>query len=225
MSLILAIETATPSGSVALIENHQLLGVQFYNLEKSHSSLLHVMIEQLMANCQRELSELKAVAISEGPGSYTGLRIGTSAAKGLCFSLDVPLISVNSLEGMAYQVYRYHHDHLMFCPMMDARRMEVYTLLLNQDFSLIKPTEPIVLEDDYLQKELVDQKILFFGDGAHKFRNVVKSKNAIFLNDIHPSATEIGLLAAKKFDESNFENVISFEPFYLKEFRIIPSKK
>ncbi len=225
MPLILAIETATPCGSVALIKDHQLVGSQFYKLEKSHSSLLHVMTKQLMENAQMDFSDIDAVAISEGPGSYTGLRIGVSAAKGLCYSLDVPLISVNSLEGMAYQVRRYHPEGYYFCPMMDARRMEVYTSLFDERFNLVKETEPVILDEGYLKTELTENRILFFGDGALKFKTVVSDNHAVFLDEVFPSAEEIGLLGAKKFDESKFENVVSFEPFYLKEFRIIPSKK
>ncbi|MFY0627961.1 MAG: tRNA (adenosine(37)-N6)-threonylcarbamoyltransferase complex dimerization subunit type 1 TsaB [Reichenbachiella sp.] len=225
MSLILAIETSTACGSVALVKDHKLIAVQFYHIEKSHSTLLHVMIQQMMDNAQLALKEVDAIAVAEGPGSYTGLRIGVSAAKGLCFSLDIPLISVNSLEGMAFQVYNYQSEDFLYCPMMDARRMEVYTLLLNSQFELISPTEPVVLEENYLEDQLSINKILFFGDGSDKFKSILEHKHAFFLNNIHPSAGEIGLLGAKKFDNSNFENVVSFEPFYLKDFRIIPSKK
>ncbi|WP_109831373.1 tRNA (adenosine(37)-N6)-threonylcarbamoyltransferase complex dimerization subunit type 1 TsaB [Reichenbachiella versicolor] len=225
MALILALETSTSCGSVALLQDDKLIGYQYYNIDKSHSSLLHPMIDQLMKNCQFKLSELDAVAISEGPGSYTGLRIGTSAAKGLCFSLDIPLISINTLEAMAHQVKSMGNTFDLYCPMIDARRMEVYTLLLDTTSTIRLPTEPMILDESSFEKELEANKIAFFGDGAFKFKDIVDSSNAVFIDKVTPSAAEIAFLATRKYQEALFENVVSFEPFYLKEFRIIPSKK
>jgi len=225
LSLILSIEASTKSGSVALLQEDQILGSQHYNLDKSHSSLLHVMIEQLMSNCGMTLQDLDAIAIAEGPGSYTGLRIGTSSAKGLCYSLDIPLIAINTLESMAYQVYRTNTEFDLYCPMIDARRMEVYSLLVGSDFEVIKETEPVIIDEDSYKNELAQNRVLFFGDGAFKCKDVITSENAYFLNNIVPSAIDVCLLAKKKFDDSVFENVISFEPFYLKEFRLATAKK
>lgn len=222
--MILSIEASTKSGSVALLQDDQILGNQQYNLDKSHSSLLHVMIEQLMSNCALTLQDLDAIAIAEGPGSYTGLRIGTSSAKGLCYSLDIPLIAINTLESMAYQVYRSNKEFDLYCPMIDARRMEVYTLLTNNEFKVVNKTEPVIIDADSYATELIDKRVLFFGDGAFKCKDVIVNKNAFFLDDIVPSAVDVCLLAKKKFDNSEFENVISFEPFYLKEFRLATAK-
>lgn len=225
MALILALETSTSCGSVALIQDDKLIGYQYYHLDKSHSSLLHPMVEQLMKNCQRSLKDLDAVAIAEGPGSYTGLRIGTSAAKGFCYSLDISLIAVNTLEAMALQVYNMGNAFDLYCPMIDARRMEVYTLTINSEYQMVQATEPMILDETSFEEALKDDKVAFFGDGAFKFKDLTASKKAVFIDDVYPSAKEVALLAYKKFEQQQFENVVSFEPFYLKEFRIIPSKK
>lgn len=225
MSLILGIDTSTSSGSVALLQDGQLVGTQLYSIEKSHSSLLHVMIKQMMTNAGCEMSELSAVAVAEGPGSYTGLRIGVSAAKGLCLALDIPLIAVNTLEAMAYQMYRRSTDEVIYCPMLDARRMEVYSALYDQDFQMIKPTAPVILEDYAYEDVLENKKVLFFGDGSGKSKEVIKHERAFFVDGIVPSAEEVTLLAYEKYKKESFENVISFEPFYLKEFRTASSFK
>ncbi|MCV9388855.1 tRNA (adenosine(37)-N6)-threonylcarbamoyltransferase complex dimerization subunit type 1 TsaB [Reichenbachiella ulvae] len=225
MSTILSLDTSTKSGSVALVQEGQLVGAQHYNIDKSHSSLLHVMIDQLMSNAGVELSALDAIAISEGPGSYTGLRIGVSAAKGLCYSLDKPLIAINTLEAMAYQVHKYAPKTEVYCPMIDARRMEVYAMLLDSDFQVIEETSPVII-DEGSYKELLDQnQVMFFGDGSAKCKEVLAHENATFVDHVHPSAIDVGLLASRKFEQQAFENVVSFEPFYLKEFRLATAKK
>ncbi|MEP2023468.1 MAG: tRNA (adenosine(37)-N6)-threonylcarbamoyltransferase complex dimerization subunit type 1 TsaB [Reichenbachiella sp.] len=225
MSLILGIDTSTSSGSVALLKDGKLIGSQLYSIEKSHSSLLHVMIEQMMKNAGFEMNELSAVAVAEGPGSYTGLRIGVSAAKGLCLALDIPLIAVNTLEALAFQLYRRSSDQVVYCPMLDARRMEVYSALYDSNFTNIKKTAPVILEEYAYEDILENQKVLFFGDGSNKSKEVIKHENAFFVDDIVPSAEEVALLAYDKFKNEAFENVISFEPFYLKEFRTASSFK
>ncbi|WP_422361465.1 tRNA (adenosine(37)-N6)-threonylcarbamoyltransferase complex dimerization subunit type 1 TsaB [Reichenbachiella sp.] len=225
MSLILGIDTSTSSGSVSLLQDGQLVGSQLYSIEKSHSNLLHVMIEQMMSNAGCKMDELSAVAVAEGPGSYTGLRIGVSAAKGLCLALDIPLIAVNTLEAMAYQMYRRSTDDILYCPMLDARRMEVYAALFDKNFKSIKPTAPVILEEYAYEDILVDQRVLFFGDGSNKSKEVISDRNAHFIDGIVPSAEEVALLAYEKYKTKSFENVISFEPFYLKEFRTASSFK
>ena len=225
MALILAIETSTSSGSVALWSGDKIIGSQYYNIDKSHSSLLHPMIEQLTNNCQVELQQLDAVALSAGPGSYTGLRIGSSAAKGLCYALDIPLISINTLEAMAYQIYSHGNPFLYYCPMIDARRMEVYTLVVNNRFETVRETEPLILDNTSFGDLLDLGTVAFFGDGSDKFKDLATHTNAVFIESITPDAKEMAVLGAKKYIEGQFENVVSYEPFYLKEFRIIPTKK
>lgn len=225
MSLILGIDTSTSSGSVALLKEGQLIGSQLYIIEKSHSSLLHVMIKQMINNAGCEMGDLSTVAVAEGPGSYTGLRIGVSAAKGLCLALDVPLIAVNTLEAMAYQMWRRSAVEGLYCAMIDARRMEVYSALFNDKFETVKSTAPVLLEEYAYEDILNEQKILFFGDGSNKSRDIIKHENAFFVENIVPSAEEVALLAHEKYKNEAFENVVSFEPFYLKEFRTASSFK
>lgn len=225
MSLILGIDTSTASGSIALLKAGKLIGSQLYSLEKSHSSLLHVMIRQLLDNSGHTTDQLSGVAVAEGPGSYTGLRIGVSAAKGLCLALDIPLMAINTLEAMAYQLFRRSTDSKFYCPMLDARRMEVYSALYDDNFEAMRPTAPVVLEEYAFEDVLANNKILFFGDGSEKSKQVINHPNADFIEDIVPSAEEVALLALNKFENGIFENVVSFEPFYLKEFRTASSFK
>lgn len=225
MALILGIDTSTASGSVALLKDGRLIASQLYSLEKSHSALLHVLIKQLLENAGFATTDLSAVAVAEGPGSYTGLRIGVSAAKGLCLALDVPLIAVSTLDAMAYQLSRRSFDEVLYCPMIDARRMEVYSALYDGSMAQIKPIAPVILED-YAYEDILEQsRVLFFGDGSNKAKNVIKHANAYFVDQIVPSAEEVTLLAFDKFNSQAFENVVSFEPFYLKEFRTASSFK
>lgn len=225
MSTILSIDSATSSGSVALHEDGKMIGIQQYNIDKSHSSLLHVIIEQLIQNCGITMSDLDAIAVSAGPGSYTGLRIGVSTAKGLCFALEKPLIAINTLEAMAFQVAKIIPQQMIFCPMIDARRLEVYCMILDQRMSILKETEAVIVTENSFDKFFLENKILFFGDGSDKCKSIVKNENALFLENIVPSAKEIGSLAYKKYILEDFENLAYYEPFYLKEFRIIKSNK
>ena len=226
LTTILSIETATPTCSVALHQNERLLGLQEVHLEKSHSALLHVMIDHLLAYCEVEKSALSAVALSMGPGSYTGLRIGASAAKGICFALDVPLIAVNTLEAMAYGVRQSSYRSAWLCPMIDARRMEVFCLLQDEDGQEQRPTQPLVIDENSFQEKLSQHKILFFGNGSDKCRAVLgDSPQAHFLAGVMPSAQWVGALALAKFNAQQFEDVAYFTPFYAKAFRTTAPKR
>ncbi len=219
MSEIISIETATNVCSVALHRKGKLLGHQTLMLEKSHSSHLIVMIEQLLNNCQVAMSDLKAVAISKGPGSYTGLRIGTATAKGMCYSLDIPLIGVNTLVAMAYQMKETLHNVDYLCPMIDARRMEVYCTVMNKSFKEEATTEAVVVETGRFDRWLDNGKVLFFGNGSAKCREILKGSNSMFVKDIVPNATTVGYLAVEKLQRGEVEDLAYFEPFYLKEYR------
>jgi len=209
-----------------LHQDATLLGTQEVHLEKSHSGLLHMMMADLLAYCGVVKSQLNAIAVSKGPGSYTGLRIGVSAAKGLCFALDIPLIAVETLEAMAWGVRQYSTESTWLCPMIDARRMEVYCQLWNENQELAMPTSAVIIEENKFQEQLADHKVLFFGDGATKCIPVLgKSSNAHFLQDIKPSAAWVGALAAEKYAKNEFEDVAYFEPYYLKDFRTTQPKK
>ena len=219
MSYILSIETATNVCSVALHCDTELLGHQELFVEKSHSGLLTVLINDLIKNCGLDIRDLDAVAISEGPGSYTGLRIGTSTAKGLCYSLGIPMISVSTLEAMVWSVQPFVEDGCMLCPMIDARRMEVYCLLASRMGEVIEPTHAKIIEEESFTDELSRNKVIFFGNGSMKCSNVIVNNNAIFIGGITPTAKNIGRLAYNKYLNQEFEDVAYFEPHYLKDFR------
>ncbi|MBF9255170.1 tRNA (adenosine(37)-N6)-threonylcarbamoyltransferase complex dimerization subunit type 1 TsaB [Pontibacter sp. 172403-2] len=228
MAVLLAIETSSTVCSVALYKDNQLLGASELQIEKSHSSHITVMIAQLVENCGLALEDLSAVAVSGGPGSYTGLRIGSSTAKGLCFSLDIPLLEVSTLHGLTAQVIAAtpNPEQYLFCPMLDARRMEVYTCLLNHQLEEVEPVAPLILESDILQERLAQQGIIFFGSGAGKFKELVSgNSNALFIDSILPSAKTIGQLALNKYAQKQFEDVAYYEPFYLKDVYITGARK
>ncbi|GAB3534183.1 tRNA (adenosine(37)-N6)-threonylcarbamoyltransferase complex dimerization subunit type 1 TsaB [Pontibacter brevis] len=228
MSLLLALETSTTVCSIALFKEQQLLGASELQIEKSHSSHITVMVSQLVENCGAALEELSAVAVSGGPGSYTGLRIGSSTAKGLCYSLDIPLLEVSTLYGLAAQVIATtpNPERYLFCPMLDARRMEVYTCLLNSKLQEVSPIEPVVLDEQTFRDKLKNQPIIFFGSGAQKFKDLVTdSEHALFIDGVLPSAKTIGQLALQKYEEKSFEDVAYYEPFYLKDVYITSAGK
>ena len=188
-------------------------------MDRSQSEYLAVMIKDLLSYVGVETKELSAVAVSKGPGSYTGLRIGVSTAKGICFGLDIPLLSVNSLLAMAYEVNKYNLNAYDLCPMLDARRMEVYCLLTDHKLNLKQETHSRILEDASFDNEIEKNPILFFGNGMPKSRELLKkNENAFFVDNIYPTASNIGSLAYEKFKNKDFENTVTFEPFYLKDF-------
>ena len=221
-TLLLSLETSSPVCSVALhrVADGSLIGQSELRLDKSHSTHLTVLIEQLLANTGHRLADLAAVAVSDGPGSYTGLRIGAAAAKGLCFALDIPLVAVSTLRALAAQVVAgtTRPENNMFCPMLDARRMEVYAALYTHDGQEVLAPTPLILDADTLAEQLARHSILFFGNGAVKFRTVLgDSAQAGFLTGIEPSAISVGQLGVAAFHRQEFQDVAYYEPFYLKE--------
>ena len=220
MALILSIDTSTKVCSVALHREGNLIAFSQYFMEKSHSSILTNLIAEVVRNSSHEMKDINAVAISEGPGSYTGLRIGTSTAKGICFALDVPLIAVSTLMSMCRGVARSNYRKSLLCPMIDARRMEVYSLICNHELQIVKDISPMIIDEQSFEDLLSKQEILFFGDGSEKCQPVIGgSKNAVFLPDVHPSARDIGDLGWAKYQNNEFADLAYFEPFYLKAFR------
>lgn len=226
MALILSLETSTKTCSVALHQDGTLLGLQEIHMEKSHSALLNVMIRDLLEYCEVNKGSLSAVAVSMGPGSYTGLRIGVSVAKGLCFALDIPLIAVNTLEAMAWQVNHFNMRHALLCPMIDARRMEVYCLIQSSDGKQLMPTSAVIVEEDTFQDYLPKGELWFFGNGAEKCLKVLNQYDQfVFIPQVEPSAEGVGALAGPKFEQQAFEDLAYFAPFYLKEFRTTKPKR
>jgi tRNA threonylcarbamoyladenosine biosynthesis protein TsaB len=218
MSLILSLETSTHLCSVALHQNGQLIAASDVRIEQSHASKLAVLIDDLKKSAGIELNDLKAVAVSSGPGSYTGLRIGTSTAKGLCYALDIPLISVNTLDLLAYQINKYNLQKSLLVPMLDARRMEVYCQVVDADLQVIRPVEAKIIDELSFADLLEHKQILFFGNGADKCETVIRHSHAFFIKDIYPSVAHLGFLAHRKLGEGLIENLPHFEPFYLKDF-------
>jgi tRNA threonylcarbamoyladenosine biosynthesis protein TsaB len=220
MSLILSLETSAKVCSVAIHDNKKLIATSEIHIEQSHASKLAVLIEEVKNKARIELNQLAAVAISSGPGSYTGLRIGTSTAKGLCFALNIPLISIGSLELLANQMKERTLQQAYLCPMIDARRMEVYCLVMDLSLRIISPTEAKVIDELSFKEYLDKNKVLFFGDGSDKCRDMIKHENAHFIKDLYPMASHLGLMAFEKFKQNDMEDLVNFEPHYLKEFMI-----
>lgn len=223
MSLILQIETSTTSCSVALARNRKLLSFRTINQRNIHAEVITVFIGEILAENGIAYPELDAVAVSSGPGSYTGLRIGVSTAKGLCFSLDKPLIAVETLQGMAAgylsRFAESKEGKFLLCPMIDARRMEVYTALFDQDLGLVKATSAEIINQESFSEVLNQHQIIFFGDGAPKCKAILGNHpNAVFIDDFINDAADLTKLAAEKFRLQQFEDVAYFEPFYLKDF-------
>ena len=220
--LLLSLETSSPVCSVALhrIADGSMIGQSELRLDKSHSTHLTVLIEQLLANTGHTLADLAAVAVSDGPGSYTGLRIGAAAAKGLCFALDIPLVAVSTLKAMAAQVAAgtARPETQLYCPMLDARRMEVYAAVYGFDGAEVLAPTPLILDADTLADQLAGNSVLFFGNGAAKFQALLGERaNAGFLAGIQPSAVAVGQLAVAAHQRQEFQDVAYYEPFYLKE--------
>jgi tRNA threonylcarbamoyladenosine biosynthesis protein TsaB len=218
MSLILHIETATTVCSVSLAYEGKLLALKEENKGYTHAEHLTLFIEEVMQVGGKSMNELEGVAISMGPGSYTGLRIGVATAKGLCFGLNKPLIAISTLGAMAKGASMRYENVNTFCPMLDARRMEVYTALYNQIGEEKQAISAAILNEFSFEEKLNENEILFFGDGALKFKEVCKHLNAKFDFELKPSAANMINLAYNKFQMKQFEDIAYFEPYYLKEF-------
>lgn len=222
--LILSIETSTKVCSVALHKSGELMACYELLAEKSHSGLLTTLVSEVVRHTGHTLHDIGAIAVAKGPGSYTGLRIGVSTAKGLCFALNKPLIAVNTLEAMAHQLKDFVAESHLLCPMIDARRMEVYCSVFQaKTLALKQPTEALVLNENSFQDFLETQPVVFFGDGSAKCKPLlVHHSNAIFLEaPIYPSAKSVGYIASKS---NTYEDIPTFEPFYLKDFMMTTQK-
>lgn len=214
---ILNIETSTKACSVALHKNGELIvSREDVTTNFSHSEKLLKFISKLFSDAKLSLSDLDAIAVSMGPGSYTGLRIGVSTAKGLCYGLDIPLISISTLKAMSFGMALEIKADL-YCPMIDARRMEVYSAFFDINNTEVRKIQADIIDENSYKKEL-DKKVVFFGDGSEKIKEKIKHENAMFVSNFHPSAKNMGLLSYQKFNKSLFEDLAYFEPFYLKDF-------
>lgn len=218
--MILSVETSVKICSVALHDQGTLIATREIHIEHSHASKLAVLIDEVIKDSGITLDQLKALAVSSGPGSYTGLRIGTSTAKGLCFALDIPLISIGSLELLAYQMSKQNSTNALLCPMIDARRMEVYCEVFNSSLNVVQPIEAKVIDPSSFAELLEKNEIIFFGDGSDKCKDRITHPNAKFVSGIYAAASEMGVPVYEKFKKQQLENLTDFEPHYLKEFLI-----
>jgi universal bacterial protein yeaZ len=224
--MLLCIETSGKNCSVALFEGLQLVSIREVHTEQfSHSENLHVFIEQVLKESNLQPKAIKAIAISAGPGSYTGLRIGVATAKGLCYGWDIPLIALPTLRILAEKVTYEFTDIEYIIPMIDARRMEVFTAVYSHDFSPILGERAEILTESTFDTYLNKGKTIFLGDGITKFQAICKHKNAYFWENKFPSAKQMGRLALEKYQAQAFEDIAYFEPFYLKEVYLVKSEK
>ncbi len=222
MSLILNIETATTNCSVAVAKNGKTLALkEDYSQGFSHAERLHLYIDEVLKEAGIDSKLLDAIAVSKGPGSYTGLRIGVSSAKGLCFALNKPLISVNTLKSLAMQV---HISEGLIIPMLDARRMEVYSAVFDASNTQIRETQAEILDENSFTEYLNQGKVYFIGNGVEKSKTIIKHENAVFVDGKLPSANEMSLISYDKYQKSDTEDVAYFEPYYLKDFVAIKPK-
>lgn len=228
MACILHIETATNVCSVAVSQNHEIIFYKEETKGPSHSSLLGVFVEDAMKTLRTQSIKLDAVAVSCGPGSYTGLRIGVSEAKGLCYGLGIPLIAIETLKVMAYQVAKESSldSSVLLCPMLDARRMEVYDAIFTSKLDKMKETAADIVDQTTFANLLSTNTVAFFGNGADKCKEVIGNNNSIFLDDIYPRAKDMVVIADEAYQNKDFVDVAYYEPFYLKEFvGTIPKNK
>ncbi len=227
MPIILQIETSINICSVALSENGSCIFCRANDEGLNHARLLSPFVNEALDFLRAQDKKLDAVAVSSGPGSYTGLRIGISTAKGLCYALDIPLIAVSTLAIMSIAASANIHadEDYLLSPMIDARRMEVYTAFFNKKSEMIRDVSADIIDENSYLDLLEKQPVYFFGNGAEKCRQVLNCSNARFLADIAPLAKNMIALAEKAYTENRFEDVAYFEPFYLKEFQVTQPKK
>ena len=222
MALVLNIETATTNCSVSLSKDGETLVLKEDNSSGySHAETLHVFIDEVFKISKIEPSKIDAVAVSKGPGSYTGLRIGVSSAKGLCFALNKPLIAIDTLESLAHQV---QIEEGFIVPMLDARRMEVYSAIYNPKLELHREIKAEILTVESYKNILETNKVYFIGNGVEKTKSIIQHPNAIYIAGKLPSANEMALLSEIKHKISDTEDVAYFEPYYLKDFVALKKK-
>lgn len=217
MGIILNIETATKNCSVSISNGAEVISIRELNEGQfSHAEKLHSFIVEVLDTAGLSMKDLNAVAVSKGPGSYTGLRIGVSTAKGICFALDIPLISVSTLKCLALQIQDEAIDFVI--PLLDARRMEVYSAVFDNAHTQVRDTEAEIIDDNSFMAFLEKGKVCFLGDGAEKCKETIGHINATFIDNRYPSAQQMAILADDKYKAKAFEDLAYFEPFYLKDF-------
>lgn len=226
MATILQIETATQVCSAAISRNGETIALKEQMASNIHAGSLTLFIKEVMDAVGLQFTDLDAVAVSKGPGSYTGLRIGVSTAKGLCFALDKPLIAIDTLQMMASGFLAQQGENKgLICAMIDARRMEVFTAVFDQKLNYVVPTEAKIVDEKSFANELASGKVTFIGDGAMKCAALLQQDNAVFSELNFNSAANMSQLAYNAYVAAQFEDVAYFEPFYLKDFVFTTPKK
>lgn len=231
MALILNIDTATEHASVCLSQDGKSLIVESNPNQKDHAAFIQPAIKRIMITAECDLSSIDAIAVSNGPGSYTGLRVGLSTAKGLCYALDKPLLLLNTLEVIATAAIQNaqelsiinYQSSTLFCPMIDARRMEVFVAVYDDQLKEIQPPTAKILDENSFADLLINNNIVFSGSGAEKFKNIVAGNNAYFLQAQH-DASHMATIAEKLYLLKSFADKAYSEPYYLKEF-FTPAQK
>ena len=218
MATIINIDSSLETASVSIAKNGIILQHFTNDAQKQHASFLHSAIQKLTNDLHISFKEIDAIGCTIGPGSYTGLRVGLAAAKGFCYALNIPLITIGTLEAMAHSMQAQQQDRtLHYCPMIDARRMEVYTALYNQHLEELVAACAIVINKQFFEEEMFNYKILFFGNGMGKFKNIVTNDQALFAT-VGPIYNSINMLSYKKFSEKIFAPLAAAAPLYAKEF-------
>jgi tRNA threonylcarbamoyladenosine biosynthesis protein TsaB len=220
LALILNIDTATELASVCLTENEKPLSYRENEHQKEHASFVHLAVQQVMAEVRKDLAEVDAIAVTSGPGSYTGLRVGLATAKGLCFALNKPLITIGTLEVMtraALNQLGESSSDLLYCPMIDARRMEVFTAIFNSRMEVILEPQALIISEETFQQYLKDKNVVFFGSGSEKLKKILANEKAMFAHVV-ATAKDLGALANHEYSGKKFADIAYSSPNYLKEF-------
>jgi tRNA threonylcarbamoyladenosine biosynthesis protein TsaB len=218
MSLILNIDTAIDTASVCLSDDNEVLQLELNENQKDHAKWLHTAIASVLQKTDKTINELNAVAVSIGPGSYTGLRVGLASAKGICYALNIPLIAISTLKMIALATRQDEiSDYNMICPLIDARRMEVFTALYDMELVEKNPPEAITLDENSFSEILTENRVLFCGNGNKKLQEIITSPNALFNNTV-ANASHLAKLSYEHFINKDFANLAYTDPLYIKEF-------
>jgi tRNA threonylcarbamoyladenosine biosynthesis protein TsaB len=217
MALILNIDTATEQGGVCLAKEGQILAMAVNPEQKDHASWLHPAVEKIMHDTGHKMKDLQAVAVTAGPGSYTGLRVGMAAAKGFCYALDIPLITENTLKAMALAAREQVPADVLLCPMIDARRMEVFTAVYQNDLEEVMPTVAMIVDEHAFSTYLPNRQMSFFGGGSYKCKPIITAPSAAFI-EINYHTGYLGILSFLRYLQREFTGLAYSEPAYTKEF-------
>ena len=226
MAYLLHIESTSTVCSVAISKDDKLIAIKEINNGYTHAENLHVFIEEVLKETSLQAKDLSAISVSSGPGSYTGLRIGFSAAKGLAYALQIPLITIETLKALSTEVINRENKNAIYCPLLDARRMEVYTAIYDNQLNELLPVSPLILNEDSINVFDQNKDIYFFGDGMPKAKNLLQFlPRAHFIDDITASASSMIKLAFQKYSNKDFSDLAYVEANYLKEFFFTSAKK